>query len=216
MALFFVMGIVTFITGILISGPALLLLKELEIMSSIVLFLLFLIFIEVVILFFIVEQFVILVCLSRYFQKQAPIFNFKIFEGEMPRFMLYIKGCLFALVKICVGFLMLIVPGVRACFRYFFVGPIAVFEYREALTSDEILEKSVKLTEGKFLRLASLIIALFLFSFGSHFIFGKMIAHFILLPPLVTYFTICVVFFYKGTSRGSFRNLVGEKENEEL
>jgi len=173
------------------------LLREPEIMSGILVFFLSLIFIEIVILFVIFEQFVILACLARHFQKQQPLFSIKAFQDDMPRFMLYLKSCMYALVKICVGLLLFVVPGVQAFFRYLLVGAIAIFEFDENKTSEQILEKSEQLTKGKLVAFASLFFAFFLILLGVDALLGRVVMQLIVGPVISTYFTICVVLYYK-------------------
>ena len=167
---FLVFGFVTLVAGIIILGPAAMLLREPHMMSGILVFFLSLIFIEIVVLFVILEQFVILACLQHHFLNKKPIFSMEAFKNDGPRFMLYVKSCLFVLVKVCVGLLMLIVPGIQAFFRYMFVGPISVFEYGNHKTSDDILRRSEELTYHHWQQLASLFVMMCVLLFVLNFL----------------------------------------------
>ncbi len=195
---FLLFGVITLGIGIFTLGPAAFLLGDLEIVSGILAFFLILIFIEIVFLLIFLEVYVMMFCLYRYDQKQVPMFNYYVFDGQMPRFLLYFKSCLYASVKVAIGLLLLIVPGVQAFFRYVMVGPVAVFEFKEKETAEAILEKSATMTKGKFLSLAVLIFGFLIILVILNFILGRMMTQFFVLPILFTYLMICLFLFYKN------------------
>ena len=198
---FLIFGLVTLISGILILGPAAMLLKDPHVVSGVLVFFLLLLFIEVVVLFVVFEQFIILTCLYRIYEHHAPIFTLTLFQEEKERFLLYIKSCLTVLVKICIGLILFILPGLRAFFRFLFIGPISIFEYQGQLTADETLKRSENLTEPHFWLLVLGGILFIVILFLSHLILGQLLTQLVLMPVLATYLTICIVILYRRESR---------------
>ena len=194
---FLLFGLLTLVSSILILGPAALLMKNPHILSGVLVFFLMLLFIEMVIAFVIFEQFVILVALMRTYDHQKPMISLDVLRSEGGRFGLYLKSCLFALLKICVGLFMFIVPGIQAFVKYLMVGPIAIFEYGENKRSSQILEKSEEITRGHILHLFSFVLALFLTALLLNYLLGRVFTQLVMFPVLMTYFTLGVVVYYK-------------------
>ena len=191
-----VFGLGSLLVGVLIFGPATLLLRD-SFLLWFILPILAVVFAAVLIAFAIFVQFVILFCLQRVYEKKEPILSIEAFQNETARFKLYMETALQAATQILMGLIMLIVPGVQAFFKYFMVGPIAVFEYTSQLHSSAILSKSEKITEGHRWQLAYLCIGIVLVYILTRFILGSVFTQIFLTPVISTYFTICVVIYYK-------------------
>lgn len=191
-----IFGLGSLLAGVLIFGPATLLLKD-SFLLWFILPILVVVFLVVLIAFAVFVQFVILFCLMRVYEKKEPILSIEAFQNETGRFKLYMETALQAAGQILMGLVMLIVPGVQAFFKYFMVGPIAIFEYAPQLHTSAILSKSEKITEGHRWQLAYLCIALVLVSIVARTILGSVFTQLFLTPVLSTYFTICVVIYYK-------------------
>ncbi len=191
-----VFGLGSLLAGVLIFGPATLFLKD-SFLLWFVLPVLAIVFVVVLIAFAIFVQFVILFCLMRVYEKKEPIVSIEAFQNETPRFKLYMEAALQAAAQVLMGLVMLIVPGVQAFFKYFMVGPIAIFEYSLQLQSNAILSKSDKITDGHRWQLAYLCIGTLLLYLLARFILGSVFTQLFLTPVISTYFTICVVIYYK-------------------
>ena len=138
----------------------------------------------------------------RIYEKKEPIVSIEAFQNETTRFKLYMEAALQAAAQILMGLVMFIVPGVQAFFKYFMVGPIAVFEYSSQLQTTAILSKSEKITEGHRWQLAYLFIGILLLYLLMRFILGSVFTQLFLTPVISTYFTICVVIYYKKLLKG--------------
>lgn len=191
-----IFGLGSLVAGVLIFGPATLLLKD-SFLLWFILPILVIIFAAVLIAFAIFVQFVILFCLMRIYEKKEPILSIEAFQNETACFKLYMETALQAAGRILMGLVMLITPGVQAFFKYFMVGPISIFEYSPQLQSAAILSKSERITEGHHGRLAYFCVAIVLLYILTRFILGSVFTQLFLTPVISTYFTICVVIYYK-------------------
>ena len=196
-----IFGLGSLLAGVLIFGPATLFLKD-SFLLWFVLPLLVIVFVVVLIAFAVFVQFVILFCLMRIYEKKEPILSIEAFQNETARFKLYMETVLQAAAKILMGLVMFIVPGVQAFFKYFMVGPIAIFEYSPQLYFPAILSKSEKITEGHHGQLATLCIGTLLLYILTRFILGSVFTQIFLTPVISTYFTLCVVIYYKKLLKG--------------
>ena len=191
-----VFGLGSLLAGVLIFGPATLFLKD-SFLLWFILPLLAIVFGVVLIVFAVFVQFVVLFCLQRVYEKKEPILSIEAFQNETARFKLYMEAALQAATQILMGLVMFIVPGVQAFFKYFMVGPIAIFEYTPQLQSAAILSKSERVTEGHRWQLAYLFMGILLLYILTRFILGSVFTQLFLTPVISAYFTICVVIYYK-------------------
>lgn len=195
--IFFFSGIIILVSSLLILGPAAYLLQNPALFSGIVVFLLYFLFIDVVLVFILCEQYIMLICIERIFLKKYPLFGIKMFEGESTRFIYYVKTVLFSAMKVMVGCLCFVIPGIKAFFQYMLSGIISVFTFSDHKEIEKILEESKRITQGKLLPLASLVISSLLALFISEWVIGQIFTQFFLMPFLSLLVTLSLVLFCK-------------------
>ena len=192
-----VFGIINLLAGLIIFGPATLLLHGQSILIWIVLPFLSLVFAILMTGLTICVQYLVFLGLYRMDQNLSPMLSIEIIQKEGDRFKLYVESIARAILEVVLGLVFLIIPGVILLLKYILIGPVAIFQYTPQLSAQDVLAKSSDLTHTHRQHLGYLLLGAIALYLLSSFILGGLFTRIILAPLLLTFLAIVLVKYYQ-------------------
>lgn len=190
-----VFGLGSLISKVLIFGPAILVFQDSVLLFWVIFPVLYMIFFFILFTFGAVTHFVVLFCVSRWETK--PLVSFEALKQEKERLGFYLKSAFYTLSQIVAGLLSGIIPGIKYFFNFFFICPLIIFDYQPAVTIQEILNTCGHRMEHRRQEFFYFLTSNILLYVISLLLFGEAVTQLLLVPLLFTYFSLCLVIYYK-------------------